>query len=339
MRPVLLFFLFSFSVTFAQAQLKRALFLGNSYTYVNELPRMVADVASSAGDSVFFDSNAMGGATFYAHSINTVSLDKIKLGNWDYVVLQGQSTELFGYFTGVTFPTPEVAKLDSMINQYNSCGETMFFMTWGRKNGFGTYSYETMDSLIHENYMRMAAGTNAVVSPVSAVWKYIRQNYPSIELYDPDESHPSFAGTYAAACCFYSALFRKDPEACTFNSVLLPTDAANIRTAAKAIVYDHLRDWHIGEYDSLFITAHCPGFEEEENEEQAWNIYPNPASTTITFEIENKNDATIFLYNSLGAVVREIKTTSKTISIADLPEGLYFLRQQGESRGRKFIKQ
>ncbi len=66
-----------------------------------------------------------------------------------------------------------------------------------------------------------------------------------------DESHPSVAGSYAAACCFYSSLFRKDPTLVTFNPSLPPADAANIRAAARLIVYDSLMNWHIGEYDPV----------------------------------------------------------------------------------------
>lgn len=95
----------------------------------------------------------------------------------------------------------------------------------------------------------MADNNEAIISPVGAVWKYIRQNFPSIELYQADESHPSVAGTYAAACSFYTAMFRKDPSTITFNSTLSAPDAENIRSAAKIIVYDSLLNWHIGEYD------------------------------------------------------------------------------------------
>lgn len=132
-------------------------------------------------------------------------------------------------------------------------------MTWGRKNGDASNcaswppvcTYSGMDSLLNLRYRMMADSNNAIVSPVGAVWKYIRQNFPLIDLYQSDESHPSVAGTYAAACSFYTALFRKDPTAITFNSTLSTTDAANIRTAAKLIVYDSLMNWHIGAYDPL----------------------------------------------------------------------------------------
>lgn len=246
----------SFSV-FGQAS-KRALFLGNSYTYVNNLPQIIADIATSVGDTLFFDSNTPGGYTLKGHSTNATSLNKIQLGNWDFVVLQEQSQNpsfpLIQVQTDV-FPYEHI--LDSMINVYNPCGETMFYMTWGKKNGDASNcafwppvcTYEGMDSLLHLRYLMMADSNNAVVSPVGAVWKYIRQKYPQIELYQPDESHPSLAGSYTAACCFYTSIFRKNPLSISNDYSLPANDAANIRSAVKTIVYDNLLDWRLGKYD------------------------------------------------------------------------------------------
>lgn len=244
----------------AQHIAKSALFIGNSYTYVNDLPQMVADAATSAGDTLFFDSNSIGGYTFQQHSTNATTLSKIAAGNWDFVVLQEQSQY-------PSFPIEQVEaevfpyakKLDSLITISNPCAETVFFMTWGRKNGDAgncaawppVCTYEGMDSLLNLRYRMMAESNDAILSPVGALWHYIRQNFPTIELYNADESHPSVAGSYAAACSFYTVLFRKDPTLITFNSTLSTTDAQNIRNAAKLIVYDSLMTWHVGEYDPL----------------------------------------------------------------------------------------
>ncbi|MBK8702202.1 MAG: T9SS type A sorting domain-containing protein [Saprospiraceae bacterium] len=261
MKYIIVFFvLISCSIANGQSITKRALFLGNSYTGVNNLPQMVADVTTSTGDTLIFGSNTPGGYTLQGHSTNATSLAKIAVGNWDYVVLQEQSQNpSFPISQVETNVFPYAHFLDSIINAENLCGETVFYMTWGRKNGDASNcaswppvcTYSGMDSLLNLRYRMMADSNNAIVSPVGAVWKYIRQNFPLIDLYQSDESHPSVAGTYAAACSFYTALFRKDPTAITFNSTLSTTDAANIRTAAKLIVYDSLMNWHIGAYDPL----------------------------------------------------------------------------------------
>jgi PKD repeat protein len=95
----------------------------------------------------------------------------------------------------------------------------------------------------------MANDNHALVSPVGAVWKYIRTNFPLIELYNADESHPSFAGSYAAACTFYTTIFREDPTAISYIGSLDSITASSIRSAVKAMVFDSLSSWNVGNYD------------------------------------------------------------------------------------------
>lgn len=252
-----LFFILTITGTLTAQISKRALFIGNSYTATNNLPQMIADAAASTGDVLEFDMQVPGGYTFELHSENPTTLELIAEGTWDIVVLQEQSQI-------PSFPIAQVEvecfpfalKLDSLIREANACTETMFFMTWGRKDGDAmncptwppVCTYDGMDSLLHERYMMMGADNSAEVSPVGAVWHFIRDTYPEIELYLGDGSHPSGAGSYAAACAFYAAIFRKDPTLITYNYTLPADQAANIRAAAKAVVYDSLSAWYIGTY-------------------------------------------------------------------------------------------
>ncbi|MCB0803600.1 MAG: T9SS type A sorting domain-containing protein [Flavobacteriales bacterium] len=246
-------------VSVAQNTKKRVLFIGNSYTNANNLPQLIASVASSNGDTLFYDSNTPGGYTFELHSRNSTTLNKIAQANWDFVVLQEQSQlPSFPNSQVQTSVFPFAKKLDSSINVANSCTETMFYMTWGRKNGDANNcpfftplcTYEGMDSMLYLRYSQMANMNAAVLSPVGALWRYIRNNHPAINLYSADESHPSLAGSYAAACSFYAAIFRKSPMNISFNSTLNSADAALIKAAAKAVVYDSLMKWNIGRFDN-----------------------------------------------------------------------------------------
>src|SRR3954471_17801321 len=78
------------------AQPFRALFIGNSYTYVNDLPAVIGDLASAAKQPRRFDGYVVlvGGSTLEAHLARHVALDEIAKGSWDVVVLQEQSTRL-----------------------------------------------------------------------------------------------------------------------------------------------------------------------------------------------------------------------------------------------------
>lgn len=230
-------------------QKSQVLFLGNSYTGFNNLPQLVHDVALSAGDTLVFDSYTPGGYRLTSHSHDLTSIAKIDTGGWDSVVLQGQSRE----------PILETSIFQSGMNglytkirKQNPCATVMPYMTWGRKNGDATYcsytsvmcTYLGMDTTLRNEYLYMTEVVNGEVAPVSVVWRYIRQHHPSIELYHPDGSHPSTAGSYAAACCFYASIFKKDPTLISFDFGLGPIEAAAIKQAAKIIVYDQLSQWN-----------------------------------------------------------------------------------------------
>lgn len=228
------------------------LFLGNSYTYVNNLPQIIHDVALSTGDTLNFDIYAPGGYTLDQHANDSNSIGKIMQGGWDYVVLQEQSQlPSFPDYDGFG-----AIRLCWQIHQYAPCARTMFYMTWGRKNGDAlncpvlpeVCSYEGMDSLLRKTYLGMAADNNSEVAPVGKVWNYIRHNFSAIELYQPDESHPSVAGSYAAACTFYSLLFRKDPTLISVDYSLPLNEAADIRQAAKVVAFDSLSNYVFGDY-------------------------------------------------------------------------------------------
>jgi PKD repeat protein len=229
-------------------QTYKVLFLGNSYTYVNNLPQIVHDLAISVGDTLVFDSSTPGGYQLRDHVLDSVSQSKIMAGGWDYVVLQGQSQEpitFSGQFNGAG------QTLYNTIKQYNFCAVPLPYMTWGRKNGDASNcasipvmcTYQGMDTTLRDRYISLSEYLNCEVAPVSVVWNYLRQNFPGIELYQADESHPSLAGSYAAACCFYAMIFKKDPGLTIFNSSLSASDAMIIRNAAKTIVFDNLSAW------------------------------------------------------------------------------------------------
>lgn len=232
-----------------KAQLHRkVLFLGNSYTGVNNLPQLVHDVALSAGDTVAFDSNTPGGYQLIDHSGDATSQAKISAGVWDYVVIQGQSQEPITHNN--QFINGGLA-LAGLVKQDNPCATVMTYMTWGRKNGDAANcpsfpvmcTYEGMDTTLRNEYMDLTSMIYGEASPVSVVWNDLRQHHPNIELYQADESHPSLAGSYAAACSFYAMLFRKDPTLITYSSGLDSTTVSIIKNTAKMLVYDNIQHW------------------------------------------------------------------------------------------------
>lgn len=230
----------------------RVLFIGNSYVYTNNIPDIVKNIANADGNSLNYSVSVPGGQTLQQHFTNPTTLNFIQQGNWDYVVLQEQSQV-------PSFPDPQVAvqfypyakKLDSLIHVFSPCAKTVFYVTWGRKNGDAQNcqyfpplcTYEGMDDMLTLRYSNIADTTNAYLSPVGPLWRALRVNHPTIELYSSDESHPSPAGAYAAACSFYAIMFKKNIQNVNYNFSLSPTDASIIRQMAQQVVADSLNYW------------------------------------------------------------------------------------------------
>lgn len=231
---------------------KKVLFIGNSYTAVNNLPSIISSMATNSGDVLMYDSNTPGGFRFLNHASDATTLNKINSNDWDYVVLQAQSQEAALSETQMASEVyPYATSLSAIIRQNNECSQPLFYMTWGRKNGDPgncpfipwVCTYEGMDDVIQNSYTFMAEENDAILAPVGAVWRYLRTNNPTIELYAADESHPSIAGSYAAACALYTMIYKKDPTLLTWNSTLSASDANSIKMAAKTVVFDQIAFW------------------------------------------------------------------------------------------------
>lgn len=227
------------------------LFIGNSYTYVNDLPGMLGSLAASLGKEITIDSKTNGGYTFQMHVNDPLTYTKIHSRPWDVVVIQGQSQEPSFPDTQVDTQTlPYALQLSDSIWANRACSNVMYYMTWGRQNGdpqwTGINTFEKMNTRLYNAYMRIADSSDrSMVSPVGRAWAYVRANHPAINLYNPDESHPSVEGTYLAACTFYAALFRQSPVGSTFSGGLNATTAGILQQAAATVVLDSLDRFHI----------------------------------------------------------------------------------------------
>ncbi|MFM1772110.1 MAG: hypothetical protein RLZZ71_1252 [Bacteroidota bacterium] len=291
----------------------RVLFIGNSYTAVNNLPQLTADCALSIGFAGFpmeVASSTPGGTTFQMHTTNGTSQSLIAQGNWDFVVLQEQSQlPSFPDSQVETECFPFATQLNNQILAADSCTETIFYMTWGRQNGDAgncaswppVCTYEGMDSLLNLRYRQMAIDNQAILSPVGALWNYIRNTYPEINLYAADGSHPSLEGSYAAACSMVSVIFRTDPTLINYNSTLDPVIAEKIKLAAQEVVFNNLMEWHVGEYDpTVVINTNADGLSLQLDNQSApsWNFTWDFGDGTSSTEF-----SPMHMYNAAGSYV------------------------------------
>lgn len=334
------FALLAFSTLSAQ-ETKRVLFIGNSYTEVNNLPDMVQRIASEMGDRMEYRQNTPGGCTFRLHLQNE-SLDLIRQGGWDVVVLQEQSQL-------PSFPPEQVARecfpyaaqLVEEIYDANPDGEAMFYMTWGRRNGDAENgqiypplaTYEGMDSLLYERYMYMAEVNDASVCPVGRVWRRLRESHAEIELYADDGSHPSMAGTYAAATAFYTMIFRQSPENITYHPDEVDDMTASvIRQTVQRVVYDSLSFWLRRSQDTTqtdTTQTDTVGIALYPAESTSFALHPNPCQDKVTVTVDERTlPCTAELYTLDGRKITSWRLTESRSQhqLKGLPTGDYVVK-------------
>jgi len=182
----------------------KILFVGNSYTTRNNIPALLKQLvaANDPRIQVEVDVLAFSAASLAAHWNRGEVQERLGSKKWDAVILQDQSTRPLRALKSMQ---KHVRLLVATIR--DSGAKPFLYMTWARKHD--------PDSLhaIAEAYQELAKETGATLVPVGRVWQEIRKLDLGLELYDPDESHPSVIGSYIAACTFLVSLFGAPPKA------------------------------------------------------------------------------------------------------------------------------
>ncbi len=189
----------------------RILFVGNSYTYYNNLPGLLEYFAKKSPAEMVLKTKMVvkGGANLKLHWDMGKALKAIRSNKYTHVVLQEQSRLGGTYENGILrVGDPEIffdcaRRFDAEIKKAGA--KTVFFLTWARRD------FPRNQSKLNAAYTTIAKKLKATVVPVGPVWQMVSKKKPEISLYDPDGSHPSPAGTYLIGCVFYGSLLGRSP--------------------------------------------------------------------------------------------------------------------------------
>lgn len=191
----------------------RVLFIGNSYTYVNNLPELVRGVAAGMRRPVAIESEqvTVGGATLRQLWDAGPALAAIRKGRWDYVVLQEQSTFGSTLVNGqavVSDPAkrfwPAARLFDGAIRKAGA--KTVLLDTWGPPGKALSFQ-----ALAH-GYFAIGRELGATVIPAGLAWQRALAERGDLRLYLDDGSHPAPAGSYLAALTTVATLLGRVPD-------------------------------------------------------------------------------------------------------------------------------
>ena len=223
----------------SDATCTRILFIGNSYTSVNDLPALLASLAASAGRHVDAAMLSSNGATLADHVAAPDTAATISSRRWSVVVLQEQSQIPALSSTRQSEMEPAAATL---VRVARSAGAMpLLLATWGHEAGWpgaGLPTYASMQAALDDGYRIVAAELGVRVAPVGSAWEGLVQLEPQIALWQVDGVHPTPAGSYVAACVLYATVFGRSPEGLAFHAGLPDRDATAIQTIAREVVLD-----------------------------------------------------------------------------------------------------
>ena len=178
----------------------RILFVGNSLTYVNDVPGILQALADSAGgEQLAVASRALPDYALIDHWTEGAVQREIAHGGWAWVVMQQGWTPAGVYRDTLRLAVRnfggEIAKIGA---------KAALYQTWPPSNRRGDFPGSI------ESYGLAAADVGGVVFPVARTWLAAWERDPSIQLYS-DGLHASPAGSYLAALVMYARIFERSP--------------------------------------------------------------------------------------------------------------------------------
>jgi len=178
------------------------LFLGNSLTYYNEMPRMTAAIAAGESRPLRVEAVTMSGASLDQLWTSTRALEKLWTAHWDYVVVQDR---------GGSAPRTRAAAFELWVGRFaaearKSGARVLLYMTWDP-------GHEAENAAL---FARVAAEAGARVVPVAAARHDLLAAGGFARL-EWDGTHPDLHGSYLVACSIYAAIYGKPPLGARFT--------------------------------------------------------------------------------------------------------------------------
>ena len=237
------------------------LFIGNSFTLVNNLPLVFERLATTK--KVKSHTSAWGAATFNSHWNSISTRELLMSRNWTVVVLQEQSAFLADIPKNyIPRSIAYSAKLYDLASHYTT--RVALFETWGYKNGNPTFqtglddTYDKMQVRLKTGYeatqtallLQHKQNTSAFVVYAGETWRTAMKRFV---LHKQDDMHPTPHGTYLAACMFYSTLFNESPVGKSYTIKGVSRKHARILQRIAWDTYKNLQQ------TCIRITTNCAG--------------------------------------------------------------------------------
>lgn len=203
-------------VVFCAPRPIRVLFIGNSFTYFNNMPELLEGLGQSATPAIAIETTllARGGATLREAWERGEAKRLIEHEPWDYVVLQEQTALGHVFLVNGVQRIVDTEKFKSAVRLFDNVirragAKTVLLVTAAPRR-----APEDQQALDYA-YVSIAREIGAIIAPVGPAWAAARSQDVGLVLHDADGLHPSTAGSYLSACTLYSVLLSRSPVGLT----------------------------------------------------------------------------------------------------------------------------
>lgn len=172
----------------------RLLFIGNSHTYRNNLPQLVAQKFQNSGEPCTVTMLAHPGWRLSQHENEPEVLFNIRYGHYDFVILQEHAHP----FDQLDQFYKSVAQISAWIKEAGSV--PVLYETWARKSEPGV---QDEMNIAHQ---KAATENNCILARVGENWWSYMKSHPRLEMYDTDGAHASAEGSDFAADVIFKTI-------------------------------------------------------------------------------------------------------------------------------------
>ncbi len=224
----------------------QVLFIGNSHTFHNDVPKMFESMARARGHSVKADMMAHGGWTLLDHAQSAETTQKIRSEEWDYVVLQEQGDVPSFVSSREQEMYPAIRGLHNEISARGA--ETVLFMTWGHRDGSlaeGVGGYNAESAVVETTYVNIGNELDVAIAPVGVAWWTAMRSDPDLDLWVDDGNHATKEGSYLAASVLYHVILGQSPGRNSYTAGISDGWALFFLTVAAETVSANASRWNL----------------------------------------------------------------------------------------------
>lgn len=204
--------------------------------------------ADAGGKEVYVDYTLTSLHRLHHHATDTLTLNKIRERQWDYIILQGYPVYLAKQKWHSNL-VPFLQELRRIIKENAPNTTVVYMLPWATQGGLTwipgeTETFEEMQDSLYHYATRLAKDLDIAIAPVGRAWSAAIADGFEADLFLGDAfNQPGVFGAYLTASVFHATLYQEEVP-----PLLLPQigdSSSYLRTLGYRTVMDDLPLWNI----------------------------------------------------------------------------------------------